>query len=248
MSKDLRTHAGGLPDVPGWLSVGVPAFVYPAIAVSAFAYEPLYLAMQRKEGGVEWLSLAVLLLGIWHGVMVAVKYHGVLPKRWLRWWFMLGTLGMVVLAGEEASWGQHLGLWGEEELPGVFRALNDQGESNVHNMTNALDQGPTNAVVVATFVAFVCLPVLQYAKAETMGLENPGYWFWPTRASLGAGLGVLVIPFPGRIVEWVSGEDAPNTLRHSEIHEFYVALLMVTYMASVHIRARGLRAGRGGSG
>jgi hypothetical protein len=65
---------------------------------------------------------------------------------------------------------------------------------------------------------------------------------WP------AALGVLLIPFPGRVYEWVTGAEAPQTLRHSEIHECYIALLMAGYAASVHHRARAVVATRSGGG
>lgn len=239
-STTYTSHVRGLPEPPLWLRTIVPAVVYPVLLVSAFAYRPFYDFMQDKEGGIEWLAVLVLFVGVAYGVRMLVRYRHRLPARWLVWWFAISTFGMFVLAGEEMSWGQHLKLWSRADLPQWLRAINDQDETNFHNITNALDQGPTNVVVGGTFVAFVLLPIYQRFKRKTMPLDDPGYWFWPTPACLPAAIGVLVIPFPGRIYEWTTGIEKPQTLRHSEFHEFYIALLMTTYVVSAFYRLRAI--------
>lgn len=241
MSERFHTHVPGLPEAPFWLRVLAPALVYPLLIASIFIYQPFYDMMMVKEGGIEYLAVLLLLFGVVYGVRLLVKYRDLFPKRWLVVWYALVTLAAFVLAGEEISWGQHLGLWTHEQVPEAIRAVNDQNETNFHNMTNALDQGPTNLVVLGTVVAFIVLPIILRKRGETMGVSNPGYWFWPTRAGLIAGIGVLVIPFPKRIYEWTTGEEGPNLLRHSEVHEFYVALLLTIYLVSAHNRLRGLR-------
>jgi len=240
MTERFPTHAPGLPEPSKFLTRFIPAIVYPGLLLSMFVYYPFWYFMKDKEGGIEWIMIVFLLIGIGHGVNLLARYRSALPRPWLVWWFVLSTFGMVVFAGEEISWGQHLGLWTGEDLPEALRAMNDQDESNFHNMTNALDQGPTNVIVAGTFFAYVLLPILQRHKRETMTFDNPGYWFWPTRAGLFAGIGVLIIPFPKRIYEWTTGVEGPFDLRHSEIQEFYIGLLMTTYIVSVHHRLRAL--------
>lgn len=131
-----------------------------------------------------------------------------------------------------------MGLWGHEDVPEFIAAHNDQTETNFHNMSNVLDQGLTNLIVLGTFIAFVVLPIVRKARGVAMRPDQADYWFWPTRACLVSAIGVLLIPFPKRIFEWVTGADGPNELRHSEFHEFYVALLMTTYVISIYIRLR----------
>jgi hypothetical protein len=236
--RTTHEHIG--VDAPGWLAFGVPAIVWPVVFASAFLYQPLYQTLQRKEAGLEWLTFGTLLIGAGVGLYAVFTHRSVFPRRWLSGWFILGAIGMIVFAGEEVSWGQHFGLWTGDQLPERWRQINDQQETNFHNITNALDQGPTNVVMLATLFAFAGLPILQRVKREVMGPENPGYWFWPTYASLGAGVGVLLVPVPAWVYGWVTGEPEPNTLRHSECHEFYIALLMTTYMVSMFCRARAL--------
>ncbi len=231
--------ASPMRDVPAWLAVWLPALVYPILLLSIPLAPAFYGFMQRKEGGIEYLGVLVLLVGIVVGLGI-FKYTDRLPKkgRWLKWFYVVSLLGMFVFAGEEISWGQHLGLWGHEDVPQFIAERNDQTETNFHNMTNALDQGPTNVIVLGTFFAFVILPIVRKVRGLSMRPGDADYWFWPTRACVVSAIGVLVIPFPKRIYEWIYDVNGPNELRHSEFHEFYVALLMTTYIISIYIRLK----------
>lgn len=218
----------------------IPVVTYPLLMASIVIAPEFYDFMMRKEGGIEYLAVLLLVIGIGYGVTLLARYRNQLPRQWLVWWFVLAVAGMFVFAGEEISWGQHLGFWTEEQVPEAIKAINDQNETNLHNISNVLDQGPTNLIVAGTFLAYVLLPLHLRRRGETMQVDNPGYWFWPTRAGLLAAIGVLIIPFPKRIYEWTTGEDGPGWLRHSELHEFYIALLMTIYIVSVFHRARAL--------
>lgn len=230
------------PDVPGWLRLGVPLIAYPLLLVS-IAYRPLYALLIRKEGLVEYAAVVVLLVGVGYGVAMLWRYRQALPHRGLAGWFALAVAAMFLFAGEEISWGQHLGLWDSEDVPEAIKQINDQNETNFHNITNALDQGPTNLIVVLTLVGFVLNPLYLRWRGETMAPDNPGYWFWPTRAGLPTAIGVLIIPFPKRLYEWTTDAEGPVTLRHSEMHEFYIAVLMTIYVVSAHHRLRAAAAG-----
>ncbi len=236
-----RTHSAALGDAPWWLGI-IPAVVYPGLMVALFLWPSFYIQMVTKEGGIEWLGFGVLVVGAVVGIWMLATGLGELPNRWLRVWYVLVVLGVILFAGEEVSWGQHMGFWTTEDLPQPLQKWNDQGESNLHNFSNALDQGPTNLVVLGTLVGYVIIPLVLRHRRETMGVDNPGYWFWPTRVGLIAAVGVLLIPWPKRLYEWTTGLDGPQALRHSEIHEFYVAVMMTTYLISAHYRLRALKA------
>jgi hypothetical protein len=240
------THDPGVPDLPRWLWFGVPAAIYPLLLLSIVVAPDFYRFMMRKEGAIEYLAVGFLLVGIGFGVAMLIRYRAALPHRWLVGWFGFVAFAMFMFAGEEISWGQHLGLWGEAQVPEAIKAINDQNETNLHNISNALDQGPTNAIVLLTFIAFIANPLYLRLRGETMATDNPGYWFWPTRVCLIAAIGVLFIPFPMRIYEgmqaigWLGPNGPGDNWRHSELHEFYVALLMTLYMISAYRRARAL--------
>src|SRR3546814_4167282 len=53
------------------------------------------------------------------------------------------------MAGEEASWGQHYAGW---LTPDNWQALNDQGETNLHNTSSWLDQKPRTLLEIGVIV------------------------------------------------------------------------------------------------
>lgn len=241
MTRLTATHVSGHGRAPVWLRLGLPLTVYPLVLIGLAFYRPLFDFLQKKEGFLEYAAVVVLLVGVSYGIALlrSRRLRGVLPTKWLRWWFGIATVGMFVFAGEELSWGQHLGLWDHADVPASIRELNDQNETNFHNMSNMLDQGITGIILIGTVVAFLGLPLLQTLKKETMKVDNPGYWFWPTSSCIWIALGVLLIKAPGWIYKAVTGAaSTEGGWRHSEIHEFYIAALMTCYMADVYVRAR----------
>lgn len=236
----MTSSSNPLRDAPRVLFVWPAALIYPALLLMIVVYRQGYNVMVRKEGGIETLSVIELLIGVGFGLALLLnkRYRALLPARWLVVWFGLITLACFVLAGEEISWGQHLGLWGHEDIPPWLAEVNDQQETNFHNMANALDVGPTNLVVLCTFLGFIAIPLIRKWRGEPEPTpELAAYWFWPTAVGLVAAFGVLIIPWPKRIAEAILGDD-PQVLRHSEIHECYIALLLMTYLASAWFRLR----------
>ena len=111
MTERFPTHAPGLPEPGRWLTVAVPALVYPVMLLLIVVWYDAWYFLKNKEGGIEWIAIAILLVGVGYGVLTLAKYRAALPKKWLVPWFAIATLGMFVFAGEEMSWGQHLGFW-----------------------------------------------------------------------------------------------------------------------------------------
>ncbi|NBC11359.1 MAG: hypothetical protein GVY24_06425 [Planctomycetes bacterium] len=233
-------------DLPAWVWLPLPLLVYPLVALAAAVptLHPLYDWLMTKEGGVELLGVAALLASLMYSLPTIYRHRHKLPARWLKVWFALVMFAMFFLAGEELSWGQHLGFWDHEDVPDAIKAVNDQNETNLHNIGgNALDVNPTNAVVLATFVAFIINPIYLKWRGKPLILpaHDPGHWFWPTPAALPAAIGVLLIRFPQRIYRWTAGEipdDVSVYWRHSEVHECYIALLFATYLAAAAHRLR----------
>ncbi len=238
-------HPAGVFDLHWLWTVVLPGILWPLMMIGAMVpgLRPAYHFMIRKEGGVEWFGVQFLLMGVAAGLVIVFRYSKLLPAKWLVGWFAFMTFGMFVLAGEEMSWGQHLGLWDHDKAVALLGDLNDQQETNFHNMSNALDQLPTYAVMAATLVGCVLNPFYLRRRGERLGPENPGYWFWPTPACFVAALGVLLITWPRRIRIWAGGDiptEVTSLWRHSELNECYIALMFFMYIGSVFCRLRTL--------
>jgi len=188
-----------------------------------------YLA--DEHGIIENLTVILLIPAIFLSAYLVVNYRA-FPVNWLP--YLYGVMGLACLyfAGEEASWGQHWFGW---ETPEGFKGLNDQDETNLHNMSSWLDQKPRLIVELSAIIAGVLLPL--YRKAKDIQF-TPGSWqsvFWPTRVCFPVCLVIGLIKLPDRLI---GGDNIPFPfdIRVSETQELYVGLGFLIYLASVSIR------------
>ena len=62
------------------------------------------------------------------------------------------TLGVLYFFLEEISWGQHYFMW---ETPNIFKAINDQKETNLHNIFNLLNEPPRTMLIIWCSCSFI---------------------------------------------------------------------------------------------
>ena len=73
----------------------------------------------------------------------------------LLFWCIAMFIGGIYLAGEEASWGQHYFGW---ITPDFWIDVNDQKETNLHNVSNLFDQLPRAFLVIGIVVTGIIYP------------------------------------------------------------------------------------------
>jgi hypothetical protein len=107
-------------------------------------------------------------LGVLEGLQVVVPVaSALLALRLLRTtlrrrhiplslWLGAAALGSVFIAGEEASWGQHYLQW---TTPEQWQAINDQGETNLHNTSSWLDQKPRTLLEAGIVLGGILIPL-----------------------------------------------------------------------------------------
>ncbi len=197
--------------------------------------------LYHESGAIEWVTVVFLLVGIFYaaGALRFVIGRGV---RWLCGWVVLLLLGAVYFAGEELSWGQHVFQWG---TPEEWRRLNDQQETNLHNVHALFDQLPRALLTLGALVGGVAVPLYRRFSAQrwrmlsgTDGDAWP-YWLWPTWACLPVSVAVLVVSPFDKLVE-SSGAAAPDWLymKGGELKECLLALFILIYLLSLHRRLR----------
>ena len=131
---------GRLMDAPRSRRVGRVAYhrVGADVAPIAFAglvamtalYRPLYRVIINEDALVEWAQLLVLVALVPMGLALAVRLWR-RQERMFAALFTIAAIGAFFIAGEEISWGQRiLGL----ATPGDLADINQQGETNVHNI------------------------------------------------------------------------------------------------------------------
>lgn len=78
------------------------------------------------------------------------------PRDSLLLWVAPADIGAIYVAGEEASWGQHFFAW---TTPEQWGQINDQNETNLHNVSSWLDQKPRGLLEIGVVVGGIILPL-----------------------------------------------------------------------------------------
>lgn len=231
------THHGAV--LPRWLWLWFPPILLLVIIPIKIVSPEFYAACIDGELGL--IELMTPLISI-AGAIVGVRLLGLasaLPSRRLRIWVLLTTLGCVYFAGEELSWGQHLFGWG---TPAYLEAVNDQEETNLHNISSWFDQKPRMLLEFWVLIGGVILPLSRLAHDAHLPRGSERYWFWPTLDVLPTAVLAILIRLPERIKSLFDIEQLPLELRFSEPQEYYFALFLLLYLAAIDRRLRAANA------
>jgi hypothetical protein len=221
-------------ELPTWFwLLPAPLFIGLQLITRYFFPEFEQSYMTDEHGVIENLTVVILIPAIALSAYIVLNRR-LLPASWM--WIWYGMLGLACLyfAGEEASWGQHYFGWA---TPDEFKKLNDQGETNLHNMSSWLDQKPRLLVEISAIVGGVILPLVRRFRGKEFAKGSWQSFFWPTWVCLPVALVIALIKLPDRIF---GGHDIPFpfNIRVSETQELYVALGFAIYLASVAVRMK----------
>ncbi len=211
-----------------WLTYqGLPAVV----VLLPFAWYGIfgdYRALKGEFGIIENLTVVFLLVAIGFCIAAMLQIRGVDRAGALRGWLILLILGASYFALEEISYGQHLMGW---TAPETWAEINDQQETNLHNVHPVFDQLPRLLLSIAILVGGVILPLYRHFRKLELTPANRFYWQWPTMDCLTAGLLVtLVRPVYGPL-----DFDFINT---GETKENFIALFILLYCVSLRARIK----------
>jgi hypothetical protein len=189
---------------PLWLWLILPLATAVVLAVLGTMAPEFYGKYIEPEIGV--LETVHVLEGVAGTVLAAslLSRPEVRRARWLTAWVVLALIGCIYVAGEEASWGQHLFAW---TTPSEWQAINDQNETNLHNASSWLDQKPRLLLELGVIVGGIIFPLAQRggrwpqhgriayivppltclpaaAMAESVRLNEAGAWLLDTPRGL----------------------------------------------------------------
>ncbi|MFT4564665.1 MAG: hypothetical protein ACI9BW_004435 [Gammaproteobacteria bacterium] len=222
--------------LPQWLWLWFPPILLIVIIPLKIMAPEFYRSFIDGELGLIELATPVISIA---GAIIGFKLMRIasaLPTARIRIWMLLITLGCVYFAGEELSWGQHLVGWG---TPAYLEEINDQEETNLHNISSWFDQKPRLLLEIWVLVGGVIWPLRQLlGKAEPAARSTEAYWFWPTVELLPTAALAILIRLPERIKSLFDIEQLPLELRFSEPQEYYFALFLAIYLGSVYRRVK----------
>lgn len=220
--------------LPRWIWLWFP----PLLAVIVFATRLADPAFYDRyiEGEHALVELATPVVALC-GFVVGLTMLGMLreiPSRAMRAWVVLITLACLYLGGEELSWGQQLFQW---ETPAVIEQLNDQRETNLHNMSSWFDQKPRLLLELWVLIGGVIVPLRRRWSRRT---SNKVFWkwFWPAWECFPTALLAILIKLPERYRDVAGAGSLPFEIRWSEPQEYYFALFLLIYLLAVRARLR----------
>lgn len=200
-----------------------------------FLRPDFYAWLETKEGPVEYATVVVLIPGIVAG-WFAFKHRRSIAGRWIGPWMILGALALFYFAGEELSWGQHILKW---DSPDLFKQVNRQEETNLHNMSSLLGRKPKHLIEIWAIVCCIVVPLIRDRQGRLVEPKSDwGYWFWPTKACLLSAVLATVVYLPDRIGKLTGTRDNLPLQFTSELQEYYLALTLSLFMLSIWYRLR----------
>ena len=152
--------------------------------------------------------------------LYAARYEG----HWLKTWIAIGIIGSFYTFLEEMSYGQH---WFDWHTPEDFRELNDQNETNFHNMSSWLDQKPRLILEIGVLVGGIIIPLLRkYAPKKLPkrfeAIYPPSYlWLVAVLA--------IVPRMVERFVDAIGKGEWEPFVRTSEMQELFVYYFVMLY-------------------
>lgn len=194
-------------------------------------------------GVIEIATVLVLVPAIVAGAVAMIWHRAKLPSRRLILWLLAWTLACLYFAGEECSWGQRLFGY---QTPSWLESLNKQDDVTLHNISSWFHQKPRFLVGMWILVGALLVPAWRRVKKRGERLPTDWrYWFWPTKVCVVPAALILLLRIFKEVEEYMgSGADGTliEVLAASELHEFYVAVFLMIYLASIWFRLRSLPA------
>ena len=187
-----------------------------------------YSVFKRESGIIENMTVVLLVVAIGFCIASLSLANRLALSGFLKAWLFILIMGATYFALEEMSYGQHMFGWGTAES---WKELNDQDETNLHNVHSLFDQVPRALLSLAILVGGVILPLYRYFRDIKLDESSRFYWQWPTMDCITIGLVVVLI----RPILTVFETDAINT---GETKENLIAMFILLYCISIHSRLR----------
>ncbi|MCP4984155.1 MAG: hypothetical protein GY935_27085 [Gammaproteobacteria bacterium] len=184
--------------------------------------------LKGEAGIVENATVLFLLAAIGFCISSICSASRLELSRFLNVWLFILIMGAAYFALEEISYGQHMFGWGTAE---TWKELNDQDETNLHNVHAMFDQVPRTLLTLGILIGGVIMPLYRYFRKLQLSESNRLYWQWPTLDCVTIGLLVILI----RPILSVFETDIINT---GETKENLFALFILLYCVSIHSRLK----------
>ena len=232
----LNGLAGGEPErLSPWWWLALPLVLAAALSLTAHAAPEVYKRWVIGEQGLLELGQLAIMLAACLVALRTLFLPALRTRSLLMAWVALATLSAVYIAGEEASWGQHFFAW---QTPATWSAINDQGETNLHNISSWLDQKPRLLLEAGVILGGIVIPLAALWCPQIR--QMPGAVILPPLHCLPAAALAEFARFSERILDALGSQIYPFH-RPSEVQELFFYLFMLLYLITLYRRLSVLR-------
>ncbi len=175
------------------------------------------------EGGLhEWLQIVMLIMvfGLACKILLSMERT---TNIWLKLWIAAAAFGSFYVAAEEVSWGQMIFHW---QTPESWKALNYQGEMNLHNTSKWFNQKPRLLLEIGIIVGGLIIPLLYRFKMEW--LPKKFIIIYPPAILSITAIIYTLAKFSHKISKMFF--DVRIFQRASEVEELYLYFFVLLYM------------------
>lgn len=221
--------------------------IAPFIFFVMFKDSSFYFA--KEAGLVEKITAIILLLAVSLNVKTFLQYrqknkiffqaHMVeMPHAvYIRNWIIIYAIGCIYFLGEEISWGQHISNWATPEM---WMTVNNQQETNLHNISALFDQLPRLLLTTGIIVTGFFLPILYRKKVHNHEKSASLYEIiLPGFNCITAASTVFLISIHDKLYSFFGG-DMPVFLKinDGEVKESLIAMFLLVYIYEFNRRLK----------
>lgn len=191
-------------------------------------------SLLKENGPYEYLQFIIIATAF---VFCLLIWKDSRPQnaKWLAAWTALATLGCFYIAGEEISWGQQIFKWA---TPDHWTAVNDHGETNLHNTSSWIDQKPKTLIEYGIYAGALLLPLLRRWKKDIVPARFE--IILPSVPFLSVTAGALLLVRLAKEADRSFSGAQPLLQRVSEVQEVYIYFFMLLYVMVLRQRLSGL--------
>lgn len=217
-------------------AIKLPKFLWlwlPILGLITKIKTELYIESQHVEwlvgenGPYEIIEALILVIALGIAIFTLIKMDK--SNKWMIAWVSLAALCCFYVAGEEISWGQHILQW---NTPEYWKALNDQGETNLHNTSSWLDQKPRLILSIGVYIGGIILPLMMMYRPETIkkSFLNRFQEIFPTRQFMVVAFICLFIKIADKLADVTQFHIFARNAESEEMFLFYFVFLYLLLM------------------
>ena len=197
-----------------------------------------------EKGIIENGTFLFLFFAIITAFSVLNKLKKKINLKTLFFFIIFFLIGLIYFTGEEISWGQQ---WFNWETNNFFKKINDQSETNFHNISSWLDQKPRFLLTFFVIFGGIFCPFLN--KKNILNSKKLTAWIYPTIYCFPTSLICLLYYLLDNSYKFlcygtpgidITCKYIPSLLhfRTSEIIELYISFFLLIYILSINARLK----------